>query len=98
MDDAVLHMCPSQRTDPEVLDIPSTLLVVVDVCNVELEVESDSDVSDTLPSREIGISWSLGVESTVTCHECVEHFVEAPSTGSVVFKWALRVLNPIGEE
>lgn len=41
MEDDVRYMLPSQHKDPEVLDIPSTSLPVVEAKDVDIDAESD---------------------------------------------------------
>lgn len=52
MADALSHMCPSQSSNPEVLEIPSTLVVVFDANDADLHTEGDLDISDVTPSGE----------------------------------------------
>lgn len=96
--DAVAHMCPSQRADSEVLDIPSPSPAVVDEYDIDLDSESGWNFSDILPSDKIDINSSLRADFIVIRNMCVKYLVEAPKTAAEVFQLALRGLNTLGEQ
>lgn len=90
-------MHPSQRSDSEAFDIPSTSLAVVDACDVDVDAEGDWYLSDVPSCDEIDIRSSLTADFSVTYDNCIEHSVEALTMAAGVFKLALRALNAIGE-
>lgn len=65
MADVVTHVQPFQRTKSMVLDFLSTLPAFANAHNVDLDTESDWDVSDILPSGEIDACRSLRADFTV---------------------------------
>lgn len=78
MTDAVVHAPPSTRYDQEVWKMASTLPTVVDAYDVDVDTESDSDLSDILASSEIYIPSSLCVDFIAIYDKCVKQTVEVP--------------------
>lgn len=97
MADALTHKLCSQRTDLDVLDIPSPQQAVVDVYDPDLNAERGQDLLDILPSGEIDLCLSLRVDFTVILHEDVKKSVEASTTAVGTFKGSLRCWTTLGD-
>lgn len=97
MADDVIHMCSSQRTDPETLDIPSTSLVVIDTHDAHFNAEKYLDLSYISQPGEISIRSSLLVDFIVIGNECNKQSVQVPKTEACVFNLARSGFNTIGE-
>lgn len=63
MADAVTHMGPSQRTDPDVLEIGFTSPSVFDAYLVDLNSKGDWNLSYIKPSSELEVCLNLWVDS-----------------------------------